>query len=516
MSLNLAHFLDVAAAEHPTNVAIKFDAFEFGYTELAAMTKRVANVLAARGIGPGDKVAVMLPNIPQFTMTYFGILRTGATVVPINVLLRHHEIVHHLEDSDAKALVYWKDFEKEVLPAFEEVDTCHDLIVCSMIDDFSAPNGAANFNQVIAEASDDFDTVQTMPDDTAVILYTSGTTGQPKGAELTHFNMFFNAFCAREYVVGISPNDVTIAILPLFHSFGQTCIQNAALITGATVTLLPRFETARTLETMERDKVTILAAVPTMYYFLLDHPEYDKYDLSSLRMAVSGGAALPLDVLDRFKERYGVQILEGYGLSETSPVASFNVLAKPCKPGSIGLPIWGCEMAIKAEDGSFCGPDEVGEIVIRGHNIMKGYYKREVATQDTIVDGWFHSGDIGKRDADGYYYIVDRKKDLIIRGGMNIYPREIEEFLYQHPAILEAAVVGVPDPIRGEEVKAYISLRQGTSLKAEELQQYCREHLARYKCPSFVEILPELPKGPTGKILKRELRTKELSAAKAS
>ncbi len=507
MSLNLAHFLDVAAGEYPGNVAVKFDAFEFKYAELVALTKRVASALRVRGVGRGDKVAIMLPNIPQFTIAYFGILRAGATVVPINSLLKEHEIIHHLDDSDAKVLIFWKDFAADVLPAFREVETCHELIVCSMIDDWDAPAGVTNFNRMMVESPEDFDIVQTMPDDTAVILYTSGTTGQPKGAELSHFNMFFNALCVRDHVVGLGPNDVAIAILPLFHSFGQTCIQNASLITGATITMLPKFDTVRTMEAIQRDKVTVLAAVPTMYYFLLDHPSNGSYDLSSLRMAVSGGAALPLDVLDRFKERYGVQILEGYGLSETSPVASFNIPSKPCKPGSIGLPIWGCEMAVKSDDGRILGHDEIGEIVIRGHNIMKGYYKREVATQDAIVAGWFHSGDIGKRDSEGYYYIVDRKKDLIIRGGMNIYPREIEEFLYQHPAILEAAVVGVPDPIRGEEVKVFISLRQGQALDAEDLRQYCLQHLARYKCPTYVEILPELPKGPTGKILKRELRT---------
>jgi long-chain acyl-CoA synthetase len=510
MSLNLVHFVDVAAEEHPNKVAVKLDAYQFTYAELVAISKQVAHGLRATGIGPGDKVAMMLPNTPHFSMVYYGILRTGATVVPINVLLRQQEIVHHLDDSDAKVCVYWKDFEAEVLPAFAEVETCHNLIVCTTPGDLSAPPGVTNFMAMLAAADDDFDTVQTMPDDTAVILYTSGTTGQPKGAELTHFNVFFNALCVRDYVIGLKSDDVAIAILPLFHSFGQTCIQNAALITGATVTMLPRFETVKTLEVIQRDKVTILAAVPTMYYFLLDHPDTTAYDIASLRLAVSGGAAISVDMLGRFKKQFGIEILEGYGLSETSPVASFNIPTRPAKPGSIGLPIWGCEMAVKRDDGTFADVDQVGEIVIRGHNIMKGYYKREVATQDTIVNGWFHSGDIGKRDADGYYYIVDRKKDLIIRGGMNIYPREIEEFLYGHPAILEVAIVGVPDPIRGEEVKAFISLRQGASVTPDELREYCSQHLARYKCPTFVEILPELPKGPTGKILKRELRLEKM------
>jgi long-chain acyl-CoA synthetase len=260
------------------------------------------------------------------------------------------------------------------------------------------------------------------------------------------------------------------------------------------------------MQVIERDGVTIIALVPTMYFFILNAPNYTEYDFSSIRMAVSGGASLPVEIINRFKERYGVQILEGYGLSETSPVASFNVTDKPCKPGSIGLPIWGCEMRVMRQDGTFAGPEEVGEIVIRGHNIMKGYYKKPVATEEAVINGWFHSGDLGKFDEEGYFYIVDRLKDLIIRGGMNIYPREVEEVLYGHPAVLEASVVGIPDEIRGEEVKAFISLRDECSVMPDEIRQYCLERLAKYKCPKGVEILASLPKGPTGKILKRELR----------
>jgi long-chain acyl-CoA synthetase len=318
--------------------------------------------------------------------------------------------------------------------------------------------------------------------------------------------MFFNAYYTKEKIVQTNPVDVILAVLPLFHSFGQTCILNAGLMAGSTITMVPHFDTERVVHVIERDRVTVVGLVPTMYAFLLNCAEQHACDLSSLRMALSGASSLPIEIITRFRERFGVQILEGYGLSETSPVASFNVTERPCKPGSIGIPIWGCEMRIMREDGSFAGAEEVGEIVIRGHNVMKGYYKKPVATAETIINGWLHTGDLGKFDEDGYFYIVDRLKDIIIRGGMNVYPREVEEVLYGHPAVLEAAVVGVPDTLRGEEVKAYVALRDGQVVSVTELRAYCIERLAKYKCPKTVEILPSLPKGPTGKLLKRELR----------
>ncbi len=337
-------------------------------------------------------------------------------------------------------------------------------------------------------------------------MYTSGTTGSPKGAELTHFNMFFNALTVRDFLGRIEPGEVGLVMLPLFHSFGQTCMQNAPVLAGATMTMLPRFESNKALEIIQRDKVSFMAGVPTMFQFMLNVAEEQDFDLSSMRMAFSGGSALPVEVLHRFEEKFGIRILEGYGLSETSPVATFNVLDRPSRPGSIGVPVWGVEAKLMKEDGSFAGEDEVGEVVIRGHNVMKGYYKRPGATEETVINGWLHTGDLAKQDDDGYLYIVDRKKDLIIRGGMNIYPREIEEVLYSHPDILEAAVVGIPDELRGEEVKACVSLRKDADATVEELLEFCKERLARYKVPKEIEIFPDLPKGPTGKILKRELR----------
>ncbi len=504
--LNLAHYLDETAARYPDTTATVLDAFRMTYAELAAASWRVANVLRDKGVGKGDKVAVMLPNTPHFPIIYYGILHVGAIVVPINVLYQQAEIRHCLADSECKALFVFKRFEVEARKAFLTTDPCEHLIVVAPPEDMEQPQVGESFMHLVMAAEPHFDTVQTMPDDTAVLLYTSGTTGAPKGAELTHFNMFFNAHYVGREITRAQPGDVTLTTLPLFHSFGQTCLMNASILSGATMAMLPRFETRKAMEVIQREKVTLVALVPTMYFFFLNVDDWEQYDFSSLKMAVSGGSALPEEVHRRFQERYGITILEGYGLSETSPVTSFTRAGEEVRIGSIGKPIWGVEMNIMREDGSFAEVEEPGEVVIRGHNVMKGYYNRPEATRDAFVHGWFHTGDIGKRDEDGYFYIVDRKKDLIIRGGMNIYPREVEEVIYRHPKVLEVAVVGMPDPVRGEEVKVYVSPRDGETLTPEEINAYVREHLAKYKWPKKVEIMGELPKGPTGKILRRELK----------
>ncbi len=351
------------------------------------------------------------------------------------------------------------------------------------------------------------DLPDTMPDDTAVILYTSGTTGRPKGAELTHFNLFFNCDYVANKLLASDDPKVSLTVLPLFHSFGQTCMQNATIRGGGTIVLIPRFDAAQVFGAIQAHKVNLFAGVPTMYFGLLHHPESDAYDVSSLEFCLSGGAAMPVEVMNAFDTKYGVSILEGYGLSETSPVASFNVLERPKKPGSVGIPIEGVEFRLEDAEGKVVTEvGERGEICIKGHNVMKGYYKRESATEEAIKNGWFHSGDIGTVDEDGYYSIVDRKKDMIIRGGYNVYPREIEEVLYGHTAIAEAAVIGVPHEKHGEEVKAVIALKAGHEVTPDAVIAYCKEKLAAYKYPRIVEIIDALPKGPTGKILKRELR----------
>lgn len=505
--LNLAIILEESARRSPAKTAVILDSIRLNYAELNGAANKIANGLTRLGVRPGDKVAMMIPNTPHFPMCYFGILKAGATVVPLNVLFKRDEVRYHLEDSDSVALIVWEGFLDEAAPGFRMVDACRHLIVAQAPGSTATlPDGAIPLGSLLAEHPPVFDTVQTMPDDTAVILYTSGTTGRPKGAELTHANMFLNATICTDKLLNVTSETVGLAVLPLFHSFGQTCVMNSLIYAGGTITMLPRFEPQKALEVMARDRVTYFAGVPTMYFYLLNFPGADQYDLSALKFCVSGGAAMPVEVMHAFNRKYNVTILEGYGLSETSPVASFNHLDREPKPGSIGVPIWGIEMRVVDDQGREVPNGELGEIVIRGHNVMKGYYKRPEATAEAIRNGWFHSGDIAYRDDDGFFFIKDRVKDMIIRGGFNVYPREIEEVLYGHPAIAEAAVIGVPDQALGEEVKAVVALKPGHTATETEIIEYCKERLAAYKYPRIVEIRDTLPKTATGKILKRELR----------
>jgi long-chain acyl-CoA synthetase len=505
--LNLAMLLELSARRNPGKVAVILDDIKLRYAELNGAANKIANGLVGLGVKPGEKVAIMLPNTPHFIMCYFGILKTGAAVVPLNVLFKRHEVEYHLDDSDAVALIVWEGFLGEAAEGFAKAKGCRNLIVAQMPGSTTQlPEGALPLSALMADTAPVFDTVQTMPDDTAVILYTSGTTGRPKGAELSHANMLFNTMSCAEKLMNVQPDEVGLATLPLFHSFGQTCVMNNMLYAGATITLLPRFEPQKALEVMARDKVTYFAGVPTMYFYLLNFPGADQYDLSSLRISCSGGAAMPVEVMHAFNKKYNVTILEGYGLSETSPVASFNHPDRDPKPGSIGTPIWGVEMRCVDAEGKEVPAGELGEIVIRGHNVMKGYYKRPDATAESIRGGWFYTGDVAYKDADGYFFIKDRVKDMIIRGGFNVYPREIEEVLYAHPAIAEAAVIGMPDTALGEEIKAVVAFKPGQTAEPQAIIDYCKERLAAYKYPRSVEIRDTLPKTATGKILKRELK----------
>jgi long-chain acyl-CoA synthetase len=345
--------------------------------------------------------------------------------------------------------------------------------------------------------------------DTAVILYTSGTTGQPKGAELTHDSLGSNARTTEETLLDGSPDDVIMGCLPLFHVFGLTCSLNAGVLAGSCLTLLPRFDGAKALSIVQRDSVTVFQGVPTMFSAMLHAPDRDQYDVSSLRLCVSGGSAMPVEVLRSFEETFSCTILEGYGLSETSPVASFNHPHAQRKPGSIGTPIRGVEMRLVDDDGRDVPSGEVGEIAIRGENVMKGYWGREEETAKAIPDGWFRTGDLARLDEDGYYFIVDRKKEMIIRGGYNVYPREIEEALYEHPAVAEVACIGIPHPDLGEEVAAAVALKPGASAEVDELREFAKARVAAYKYPRHLWLVDELPKGPTGKILRRSVQVPE-------
>ncbi|GAA4549079.1 hypothetical protein GCM10023175_36540 [Pseudonocardia xishanensis] len=347
--------------------------------------------------------------------------------------------------------------------------------------------------------------VERTEDDTAVILYTSGTTGQPKGAELTHHNLASNAATTSETLIEIGPDDVIMGCLPLFHVFGLTCGLNAAVRAGATLTLIPRFDPAKALTVVARDEVTVFEGVPTMYAAMLHSPDAKNADMSSLRTCITGGSAMPVEILRTFESTFGCEVFEGYGLSETAPVASFNQPGHERKPGTIGFPVRGCEMRVVNDDGEDVPDGEPGEIAIRGENVMKGYWNRPDATAEAIPDGWFRTGDIATRDADGYYTIVDRKKDLIIRGGYNVYPREVEEALYEHPAVAEAAVIGIKHADLGEEIGAAVALKPDADADPEELKAFVKQRLAAYKYPRNVWLVDALPKGPTGKILRREV-----------
>jgi long-chain acyl-CoA synthetase len=504
MNENLATILTETAKRHGDRPAFKLDDLELSYALLDEASARFAALLKAKGIDEGDRVGLMLPNVPYFPLVYYGIVRAGAIVVPMNVLLKEREVRFYLEDSGAKLLFAWHGFAGAA-----ESGASDAAADCMLVK-------PGEFEQLVASQKPTYDFAGKRADDTAVILYTSGTTGTPKGAELTHANLRSNCTVSAKTLGDFSTQDVLLGALPLFHTFGQTCTMNCGVLSGACVTMLPRFDPEKALEIIERDRVTVFQGVPTMYNAMLHADNADSIDASSLRVCNSGGAAIPVELIRAFEKKFDCAILEGYGLSETSPVASFNQPGRPRKPGSIGTPIEGVEMQVWDDDGNEVPQGEVGEIVIRGHNVMKGYWGRPDATAKTMTkDGWLHTGDMARVDEDGYFFIVDRKKDMIIRGGYNVYPREIEEVLYEHPAVQEAAVVGVPDEALGEEVGAAVVLKKGEHLDASELRGYVKEQVAAYKYPRKIWFADELPKGPTGKILKREIQVPEKVAARS-
>jgi long-chain acyl-CoA synthetase len=483
---SLARNLIEVAHRHPDSVALRLDEIEIPYAGLEAASARLAGLLAARGLRPGDRVGVMLPNVPYFAIAYYGVLRAGGVVVPMNVLLKERETSFYLSDSEASAVIAWHEFAPAAQAGAEAAGA--ECIVVT----------PGDFEEVIGAAEPLVEPIMREDADTAVILYTSGTTGTPKGAELSHVNLRRNVATVVE-MLQLTPDDVILGALPLFHAFGQTAGLNAAITAGGCLTLIPRFSPTKALEIVERDRVTVFEGVPTMFAAMLHSDQ--RPDTTSLRLCVSGGAAMPVEVMRGFEQSFDCMVLEGYGLSETSPVASFNHPDRERKPGSIGTPVAGVEMKLAEPN-----DDGVGEIAIRGHNVMKGYWNRPDATAAAIdADGWFRTGDLARVDDDGYYFIVDRFKDMIIRGGYNVYPREIEEVLYEHPAVREAAVVGVPDDLLGEEVGAAIALAPGAEADAAEIRDFVKERVAGYKYPRRIWFVDELPKGPTGKILKRDI-----------
>jgi long-chain acyl-CoA synthetase len=491
---NLATILANSAASHPGRTAVRLDERALSYRELDELSARVASWLAGRGITPGDRVGLMAPNTLEFVELYYGILRAGAVVVPLNPLFKSREVSYHLSDSGAALAFAWHGVADQATAGAAGAGT--DLVIIEP-SELADTLGRCDPAPAVADRA---------PSDTAVILYTSGTTGQPKGAELTHANLISNIEVTRTTLLNLRPADVMLGALPLFHSFGQTVVMGCAIATGGCLTLLPRFDPVRALEIIKRDQVTVLAGVPTMYAAILHSAGGNAGDVASLRLCVSGGAAMPVELMRAFEKQFDCMILEGYGLSETSPVASFNHPDRERKPGTIGQAIAGVEMRIQDDEADPLPPGEIGEIAIRGHNVMKGYWQRPRETAEAMAGGWFRTGDLGRVDAEGYFSIVDRKKDMIIRGGLNVYPREVEEVLYEHPAVAEAAVIGVPDELLGEEVAAVVTLKPGASADPDQLREHVKGQLAAYKYPRHVWIVDALPYGGSGKILKRAIK----------
>ncbi|HEY0239500.1 MAG TPA: AMP-binding protein [Friedmanniella sp.] len=516
--VNLAHWVHDRAGSSPDAVAVRQGDVLLTYARLDAASAAFGERLRGLGVEPGDRVALIAPNVVAFPVAYYAILRIGAVVVPMNPLLKAGEIAYTWQDCGARVAVVFATFAEPAQAAAGTTGTQVVVVGPDDLgpDDLGEPHAAA---AVVVTSTNDI--VERAASDTAVVLYTSGTTGRPKGAELSFANLRTNTLACVETLFLNGPDDVLFGGLPLFHSFGQTCALNTSVAGGSCLTLLPRFDPQQALEVLARDGVTVFLGVPTMYMALLAAVERDASladRAATVRLGVCGGSSLPVEVLRGVESALGMHLLEGYGLSETSPVASFNHPDRPSRPGSVGVPIRGVELALgrppqdDEDDGDDAAPvelldddpDAIGEILVRGENVMLGYWANPDATREAMRGGWFHTGDLARRDADGCYFIVDRVKDLIIRNGFNVYPREVEEVLYAHPAVAEAAVVGVPDPLRGEEVGALVQLREGAEVSADELRDFVAERIAAFKYPRVIRFGP-VPKGPTGKILKREI-----------
>lgn len=498
--VSVASILAESARRYPAHDALVLGEVRIPYAAVWEQARRYAAVLRDRGIKPGDRVAILIPNIPQFVFAYYGILTLGACVVPIHSLLKSEEIAYALQDSDAKLLIAAAPLIGEGLPAALEVG----VDILAVLD--GGPAEVLRLEALAAATSPVATYLARKPDDEAVVLYTSGTTGKPKGAVLTHDNILWNVQTITFDTIELKHEDVMLGALPLFHSFGQTVVLNGGFRVGATIALVPRFEPSAVLDLLMKEKVTIVVGVPTMFIGLLEAAKSNPAR-PPLRIAVSGGSALPVSIIEKVKDVFGIDIYEGYGLSETSPVATFNQERYGRKPGTVGCAIWGVDVEIaNVETGDrieFMPTGERGEIVIRGHNVFSGYLNKPDATAEAVIDGWFRSGDVGIKDEEGFISIVDRTKDMIIRGGFNVYPREVEEVIIRFPGVKQVAVIGIPDAVHGEEIVAVVVAEEG--VVGSELLEWAKGHIGSYKYPRRIEFVTELPLGPSGKVLKRVL-----------
>ncbi|WP_088012038.1 long-chain-fatty-acid--CoA ligase [Gottfriedia acidiceleris] len=499
MSCNLNNNLINSAEKYPYRYAYTFLNQSVTYKELDSMVDKVASGLYTKGIRKGDRIALLLGNSPEFITAYYGILRTGASVVPINPIFTTNEISYIISNSKAKAVIASSAIKSTLSSVVNQLDSLEMIFYTQELESDNS------WEKLIQNSNNVFVAPPIYENDLAVILYTSGTTGQPKGAMLSHHNLVSNAESFAE-LVKFTEYDRIIATLPMFHVFCMTVCINTPIKSGAHIIIVPKFNPTEVVDTIVKAKATLFAGVPTMYSFMSQLQDATAKDFSSIRACISGGASLPIELLNRFQEKYEVEILEGYGLSETSPITAFNPLNGIRKPGSIGLNIPNVINKVVDANGKEVPNGEIGELVVQGPNVMLGYLEMPEATSTSLKDGWFYTGDLAKMDEDGYFYILDRIKDLIIVGGYNVYPREVEEVLYQHPRVVEAAVIGIPDDQYGESIKAFIVCND-VNVSVEEINEFAKERLAKYKHPREIEILTELPKNSTGKILRRALRT---------
>jgi long-chain acyl-CoA synthetase len=529
-------YLTEAAGNYAEKIAIHFMGKELTYKEVYESSLKLANYLRKIGIEKGDRVAIMLPNGPQSVISYFGVLYAGGVVVQTNPLYTERELAFQMEDSSTKAIITLDILFPKVSKVVGKTNIDH-IIVTAVKDYLPFPkniiypfiqkkqtgivvkvehNGNHHLLKKILAESDagpvqpdhDFD----FENELALLQYTGGTTGFPKGVMLTHKNLVANATMCDAWIYKAKKGEeIVLGLLPFFHVYGMTAVLILSVMQGYKMVLLPKFDAETTLKTIEKQRPTLFPGAPTIYIGLLNHPDIKKYDLSSIDSCISGSAPLPVDVQQRFEEVTGGKLVEGYGLTESSPVTHANfVWDRKRVRGSIGVPWPDTDAAIfSLENGEPLPPGEMGELAVKGPQVMKGYWNRPEDTEQVLKDGWLLTGDLGYMDEDGYFYVVDRKKDMIIAGGYNIYPREIEEVLYEHPEIQETVVVGVPDPYRGETVKAYVVLKESAKVTEDELNQFTRKYLAAYKIPRVYEFRTELPKTAVGKILRRTLIDEE-------
>ncbi len=500
--MNLNHLIEQVSAERGVELAIRHHGGEVTYATFHEAVRRLARGLHKLGVGYGDRVALMLPNLPQYPIAFYAALRLGAVVVPINMMSRGREIAWLLEDSEAKVLIAWHGLWDELERHISVISSLKHVVLLGD----PIPPSAINLTQLIASNQPLADIADLDDDDPAVIQYTAGVTGTPKGAELTHGNISSNVGACRD-IMKVTPRDTFLAAMPLFHPIGQTMTMHLALATGAVLELHTKFEPESVVSSIRAENCTLFVGVPSIFHILLDYSSDEDPPLEKpLRLCICGGGSIPDDVLKRFESRFGTYILECYTTSETSPVTSFNQWRTGRRVGSLGHPVPGVEMKVADERGNEVSIGEVGEIIVKGVNVMRGYINRPRLTAEVLRDGWFHTSDLGKMDINGFFYLVDRLGNRIIKGGFSIYPAEVETVLCDHPDIAEVAVVGIPDEVMGEEVKACVVLKPDATVTTEQLIEYCRERMAYYKVPALIRFYKDLPRTSTGRINRDELR----------